>query len=494
MRRFFVGLLVFIATLSFVLAVMTNFLRHQLLDTQTFVTTTTEIAQSPAVKSEVNKEVTDAVFAQPAVQDALNQGIQELLPAPLLTFQDSIKGAAQQGVSALIGFVLDSQAFQKVLSEALTVMHQKLISGSGLSFNVGDAKSLTGLDQAGGIVGQAASLIPDNIAGFNLLDDQQTRQLNTAIKVLEKAWIWFALLSLVTTAGAIALSQQRRKTIRTWGLVTVIISLVFLAVPAFVQGPLLASLPDNVRPIVQEVWGVYIPRLDARMWVAFSVGLVVFVVAAVWGRLGLAEAMRKAWTSTADKLHEMRLAHAEHTQAALETGGEVEKVGFRERTKIFVETLDIPGRLGQVATHVEPNIRTYRGAGVAIAALLLLLWPGTATLGVFFVIVALLILYLGGLELILGIARKPAEGEIVEPGELTPAGAAGAGAAALAPARASSKAIAVVEAGPPEVHETKLDLPYAERISLLKELGELKDAGVLDDEEFTHEKERVLSL
>ncbi|MFN8104428.1 MAG: hypothetical protein U0U69_08200 [Acidimicrobiia bacterium] len=492
MRRFFVGLLVFVATLSLVLAVMTNFLRRQLLDTQTFVTTTTEIAQSPAVKSEVNKEVTDAVFAQPAVQDAIDQAV-TLLPAPLHQFQSSISGAAQQGVSALIGFVLDSQAFQKVLSEALTVMHQKLISGSGLSFNVGDAKSLTGLDQAGGVVGKAASLIPDNIAGVTLLDDQQTRQLNTAIKILEKAWIWFALLSLVTTAGAIALSRQRRKTIRTWGLVLVIISLVVLAIPAFLQGPLLASLPDNVRPIVQEVWDVYIPRLDARLWLSFSVGLVVFVIAAVWGRLGLVESLRKAWTSTTDKLHELRLAHAEHAEAAAAAGGEVEKVGFRERTKIFVETLDIPGRLGQVATHVEPNIRTYRGAGVAIAALLLLLWPGTATLGVFFVIVALLILYLGGLELILGIARKPAEGEIVEPAALTPA-AAGGGAPSLGAPRTSESATALVVPSEPAPEEPKLDLPYAERVSLLKELGELKAAGVLDDDEFAHEKERVLSL
>lgn len=490
MRRFFVGLLVFIATLSFVLAFMTNFLRRQLLDTQTFVTTTTEIAQSPAVKSEVNKQVTDAVFAQPAVQEALNQGIQELLPAPLLRFQDSITGAAQQGVSALIGFVLDSQAFQKVLTEALTVMHQKLISGDGLSFNVGDAKSLTGLNEAGGVVGQAASLIPDNIAGVSLLDAEQTRQLNTAIKILEKAWIWFALLSLVTTAGAIALSQQRRKTVRTWGLVVAIISLVFLAIPAFVQGPLLASLPDNVRPIVQEVWDVYVPRLDARLWFTFAFGAVVFVIAAIWGRLGLADAIRKAWASTADKVRELREAHAEHAQAAAESG-DVEKIGFRERVRVFVDTLDVPGRLGTVAEHVEPNLRVYRGVGVAVAALILLLWPGTTTMGVFFVVVALLVLYLGALELILGIARKPAAGEIVEPAELTTTAKV---APALGSGGADASGATVAVAVPDAEEETRLDLPYAERITLLKELGELRAAGVLDDDEFAHEKERVLTM
>lgn len=491
MRRFFVGLLVFIATLSFVLAVMSNFVRRQFLDTQTFVSTTTQIAEAPAVKSEVNKQVTTAVFAQPQVQEALNQGIQELLPAPLLRFQDSIEGAAQQGVSALIGFVLDSEAFQKVLTEALTVMHQKLVSGDGLSFNVGDAKSLTGLDQAGGVVGQAASLIPNDIAGVALLNEEQTRQLNTAIKILEKAWVWFALLSLITTAGAIALSQQRRKTIRTWGLLVVIFSLVLLAIPAFLQGPLLASLPDNVRPIVQTVWDVYVPRLDARLWLVFGLGLIVFIVAAIWGRLGLAESIRNAWSSTSDKIRELRAQHAEKVGLAAE-GGEVEKVGFRERAKVFVETLDVPGRLGAAAANVEPNIRVYRGVGVAVAALLLLLWPSPTT-GVFFFIVALLILYLGGLELIMGIGRQPEQGEIVEPGELGAAATQKVPALAAAGPGGGGAAVAVVEPTTDEPELPKLDIPYAERISLLKDLGELKASGVLDDDEFAAEKERVMS-
>ncbi len=490
MRRFFAGLLLFLASLLFVLAALTHWARNEVIDTPTFVRTASRIVASKTVKAEITEDITDAVFAQKQVDEALKEGIAEILPPKLATFRESIVAGARQGLAALIGLVVDSKAFEEVVGQTVTVMHRRLVDGRGLTFDLGDAKSFTGLDKAKGLVGQAASLIPDDLAAVKLLDDEQTRQVNTAISVLRGLWKWLSLLGLACLAGALWVSDDRRRTLVAFGVVVAALALLVVTVLAFARGPVLAGSPDQARPVLRVVWDETVPRLLTRLWRIAVLGVAVFAVAALWGRVGLVAALRRTWNAARERL-DARLAEraarpaleASATTGGAEAVAAPERVGFRERARIFVETLDAPTHLRAAAVYVAPSLRIWRGVGVAAFAVLLLLWP-RATMEVFFGLLAVLVLYLGCLELLMGFAPETAPG-------FAAAGARAGPAPEAAPAPEAPAPEPPAEAGP--AAPPPLDLPYPERIDLLARLGEAKDAGFLTADEFAREKSRVLT-
>jgi hypothetical protein len=190
-----------------------------------------------------------------------------------------------------------------------------------------------------------------------------------------------------------------------------------------------------------------------------------------------------------------------------------------EETRAFVDGLDLPERLARLAAFLRRNLRPVRWAGVAVGAVVLLLWPAP-TLSVLIWVLAFVALYIGLIELVLAVGARPetVAGPETSPVPISVKGGATAGngtdPAVLIPA-ASVRAGADGENTPVGmtaggdgvliVEPTAADLParhpmtsegvsvMSSKLDLLIRLGDARSAGVLTDEEFTSQKAQLLT-
>jgi hypothetical protein len=183
-------------------------------------------------------------------------------------------------------------------------------------------------------------------------------------------------------------------------------------------------------------------------------------------------------------------------------------------SRAFADGLNMPERSARVGALVRDHYAPARWTGISLGVLVLLLWP-EPTLSVLIWIAALVGLYLGALEWFMGRAPAPespapdgadasatgvvrgvADGaplappgvpaarqaEVAAPaGVLVGAGAAGA-------VRPDSRTEPLVPAAlTPQAISTLSD-----RLDLLVRLGTARDSGVLTEDEFRREKDRLL--
>jgi hypothetical protein len=163
---------------------------------------------------------------------------------------------------------------------------------------------------------------------------------------------------------------------------------------------------------------------------------------------------------------------------------------------------------------VRAHLGPARWTGIAIGALVLLFWPAP-TLSVLIWIAALVALYLGALEWLQNRAGEPAAGPM--PARVDGVAAPVSPAAVVPTSRGATDGVAVGSPIPPAatavgtppnaVPEPRAPEPLAPaaltpeaisalggRLDLLVRLGAARDSGVLTDDEFRHEKERLLAV
>ncbi len=468
MRRFAVGLLIFFGAFFAVMGNISNSARHQILDTNQFVAAADQIVATPAVQDALKTQLTDAIMSQKAVKQGLSDGLDEFLPKALLPFKDTIKVGAHQGVEATIGFIVDSDAFKNVINQALTVTHDKLVSGQGLTFDLGDAKSFAGLNKAGGVVGQAAKLLPNDIASVSLLSPAATQKVNTGVSLLKNMWWWMWLLGIGCFVGAVLASHRRRKTLRAFAVTAGVIAGVFVVMLLAVRSPVLSMVPSKGQSVATAIWDTIVPQYTGRLVWLIGFMAVAIVIISVWGHLGLWTRLTHAYAGAKEKVmaqsgdhpvqkpdmpmqsmdpkapgagatagaasggpskqasgtgatapHVAMSVTAEHPpvqsgppqqqQPVQQQPPQPQQRGtgsistFFRTVGTFIASLNIRAGLEGAGHHVTQYLSLYRGGGVVVGALFLLLWP-SPTLGVALVLAALVALYLGGIELLLGLA------------------------------------------------------------------------------------------
>jgi hypothetical protein len=245
------------------------------------------------------------------------------------------------------------------------------------------------------------------------------------------------------------------------------------------------------------------------LWLLVA-ALLVLVLTLVWGRLGLVAGVRRGIAAAREQLRVRREARA--TQAAAEgtvvegepgEGARAEEPWTRRVAawwRGFADGLDLPARTATMGTVVRDHFVAARWTGIAIGALVLLFWPAP-TLSVLIWIGALVALYVGALEWL----RSKAPAEVAPGAEVAPTVPPAVGGPALVPGDGNgppvTPAVVVPIARPaPEEPLVPAQLtPQAittlsGRLDLLVRLGAAHDSGVLTDDEFRREKERLLGV
>jgi hypothetical protein len=150
--------------------------------------------------------------------------------------------------------------------------------------------------------------------------------------------------------------------------------------------------------------------------------------------------------------------------------------------------MDLDRRAAAFGTFVEAHYQRARWAGIVLGALILLLWP-SPTLSTLILIGALVALYIGALEWLRSKAPAAQVEEAVEE-ELAAAVKRAVDQPALAVPAPRHNSEPLVPAGLTSEAISTL----GGRLDLLVRLGAAREAGVLTDDEFRHEKERLLGV
>jgi hypothetical protein len=522
MRRFVSGLLIVISAVSLILASTSLWTRRNVINTTVFVSNVETIVDLPQVEARINDRVTSTVMTNPDVQDAIDQAV-AVLPPRLQSFRPTVADGVRSIISAGVARLLRNDPFRPLTAAAVTSAHTQLINGQPVEFTLGQAKDLVPASARGGLAGQVLGLIPDDL-GVTILTPADAPQVYNAIDLLKSIWLWMGLLALATLAGALGVSRHRRGTLRAWSVTTLVLGLLVLVTLRVLRGRVVvAAKPDN-RDAVGAVYDVLAGSLRAwTIWlVVFTI--VVLVGTLTWGRLGVVAGIRRGARSARERVERRREAYVT-AQAAGAAGGvdgaavpvAEESWGRRvaANTRAFAEGLGFSERATSLGIFVRAHLGPARWTGIAVGAVVLLFWPAP-TLRVLIWIVALVALYLGALEWLINRASEGAA-DSQAAGVTTPAdGAIPVAVNGSAPTAGASVPRPPVQDGavapdgapvPPSIAQPVETVPAPrealtpefvstldDRLNLLVRLGAAHDAGVLTDEEFHHEKERLLAL
>lgn len=317
--------LVVIGLLLTPVAVMGNWAKNQLADTDTFVATFAPLAHDPAVKAFVVSEVMTVIEQQVDFETTTSEvfdAVSDLgLPPAATTALQALKRPAALGLQSLATTVVtnfvDSEAFENIWAQALRLSHQQLvaamtgdpasaiaISGSGeLSVQLGpilDAVKSALADQGFGF----ADAIPSVNVSITVAQSDGIGQLTLVYALAVGVGSWLPWIALAFLAAGVAVAK-RRKVALFWTGLTLGVLMVLLGIALRIGNIVtVASIAPRYVPI--DAAGVIydaVTALIASTVVALAVlAFTVMVISWAVGPYRPAPAIRAAFAEGAARL------------------------------------------------------------------------------------------------------------------------------------------------------------------------------------------------
>ena len=428
-RRRLALALVLVASLLAFPAILAVWVNRQVLNTDNWTTASTELLESPAVRSQLAGYLTDQLYANVDVEAE----IREALPPRLAPLAGPAAGLLRDRVELRTLQLLSRPEFQQRWEEANRAAHAALIrviDGDVESVELDVKALLEQTQQQVGVGGRAAGVLPADAARITILRADQLDGVQAAGRALKA----LAIVLLVLTFGLFGIAlvvapEWRRQAVRAYGAGLVVAGVAALVVGSLAGDAVVGALAQTaaMQPAVRDVWTISTTLLDEAAVATIFYGLV--MLAGAW----LAGPSRWA-------------------------------VGLRR----------------SLAPYLREPVLAY-GALAVLAAIVVLWWAPTPALRNPITAVVLLALLALGFE---ALRRRTAaefpDADRADVQRRVRQGLAQAGSSARARAGAVTGRAA---AQPPE----------AERLDRLERLVQLHADGILDDEELRAEKAKILN-
>ena len=447
-----------------VLAILSTWVDRQVFDTEEWGKTSLELLQNPEIQQQVATYAVDELYANVDVQGELEKGLDDINSSLGDTLAGPLAGAARQGADSLALRALGNDQVQSAWESANIAAHRTLIDviedkGEFTSTSEGQVElKLKPLiieiaDQVG-LGDQARDRIPDSVGNVKIVESDELAQVQTIARLIHGLALVSALLALVLVTLAVFLSPGYRWLTLFWLAVTLILSALLVLVLRSVAGDVLVpELADpDIQPAAHAAWGIATELLKSVawtvIWFAFALLAVAWVIAP---------------TRPSGKVREfLAVPFGKYPGATF-------------------------GLLGLVAF-----VFLIMGAGDGREFLVRLVVVLMAAAGFWFFRRQVMLEYpdadYAGLREFGERTREKAKGawadrpKNISMPKMGGKGDDSGGGEAQAPAKPEAET-AVLAAQP---------TPEGGRLEQLEKLGKLKDAGVLDDEEFAAEKKRIL--
>jgi len=296
------GLVVLAALLAF-LALHAIWLDRQLLNTDNWTASSSELLEKPAVRNQAAAFLTDELYQrvdiEAAIRDALPPRAQVLAEPAARLLRERVELRARQ--------MLQRPRVQALWEDANRTAHQmllKVLEGGGTAVStengtvVLNLKTLLDELQAQvGIGGRVAGALPADAAQITVLKSDQLATAQDVAKLIDGLPIVLVALSLLLFAAALLLAPDvRRHTVRGYGIGLMAAGAAAIASIAWAGDYIVGSLSDTAatEPVVRDVWDVYDTLLIEASTAAIGYGAVMVLGAWLAGPTAWAVDVRRA--------------------------------------------------------------------------------------------------------------------------------------------------------------------------------------------------------
>jgi hypothetical protein len=296
-RRKTVYALIVVASLLGFLSVFSIWANRQLLETDTWVNTSTKLLENEEIRTQVANTMVDTLYANVNVQGEL----QTALPPRLQPLAGPASAGLRELSLKLANQALQRPRVQQLWENANRAMHTQLINvvehNSSSDVNLDLGTIVTQLGQQLGV--DVAGKIPPGAAQIEVLPNDKLSQIQTAVKILRGLAIVLTVLTLLLFALAIYLADGwRREAFRSVGFAFIVMGVLVLVVRKLAGDAVVNSLAstESVKPAVTNTWSIATELLSAQGGAVIFYGIFIVIGAWLAGPMGFARSARRAIT------------------------------------------------------------------------------------------------------------------------------------------------------------------------------------------------------
>jgi hypothetical protein len=268
-RRIAIALIVIASLLAF-LAIFAIWANRQLLNTDNWAETSSQLLENDDIRTQVSVFVVDELYANVDVTSDLEQIFEQVLEperAAVLAgpAAGGLRSLAENGVNRLLQRPRAQQLWEQANRRAQARLLQIVEGGGDVVSTSGgevtlDLKSLLGQTQSNlGVGGRVEQKVPDDASQIVILQSDQLELAQDAVRLLKTLAVVFVVLSLALFALAIYLAEGwRREALRATG-----VGLLFAGAGALVARALAGdavvdalATTDAVQPAVEATWSI----------------------------------------------------------------------------------------------------------------------------------------------------------------------------------------------------------------------------------------------
>jgi len=314
-RRRLPLVLIVVATLLAFLAVFAVWANRQLLDTDNWTDTSSELLENEAIRGQISLFLVDELYANVDVKGE----IQRALPPRAAPLAGPVAGAlrqvAERGTTRLLGTPRAQNRWEQANRRAhgafITVIEG---GGDVVSTTNGDVvldlkTLLTQTQERAGVGGRLAGKLPADAAQIRILKSDELGFAQDLVNFFESLVLVLVLLTFGLYALAVYLARGwRREALRSCGYGFIVAGAGALIFQSLAGGAVVDALAktEDVRPAGEATWEIATSLLREAAGAMVAYGIVFVLAAWIAGPTGSAVATRR---SLAPYLREPRFAY-----------------------------------------------------------------------------------------------------------------------------------------------------------------------------------------
>jgi hypothetical protein len=313
-RRLPLALIAVASLLAFV-AIFALWANRQLLNTDNWTDTSSELLENDAIRGQVSVFLVDQLYANVNVQEQLAEALPPRAQPLAGPAAGGLKDLAIRGVDTLLQRPRPQELWEQANRRAHTRLLNVVEGGGDVVSTEGgdvtlDLKALLGqtADRVG--VGERAEArIPEDAAQITIMRSDELGLAQDAVDLLKAAAVVLVVLALGLFALAVYLAHGwRREALRATGFGLLFAGAAALVVRAFAGDLVVDALASTeaVRPAAEAAWSISTSLLVEAASAAVVYGVVLVFAAWLAGRTSWAVATRR---TLAPYLREPRIAY-----------------------------------------------------------------------------------------------------------------------------------------------------------------------------------------
>jgi hypothetical protein len=275
--------LVIVGVILAAVSLLSNWVKREALDTDTFRTTSQELIAHPAIQDQIAQTMVDQLYRNVDVSAQL----QKKLPPNLQALAAPIAGLGREAIDRAATELLDRPRVQTLFVTAASLSQSqvvKVLEGdtTRLSTTGGDVvldlrPLVVQLGDRFGFLGDVSTQLPPDAGRIVILrsDELDTAQNLTQVLKSVADWIWIPMI-LAWAAALWLVPGRRRKEVRAIAIGLIVAGVALLVIRRVAGSYLVDNLTasDSVRPAVDAFWTILSDGLAGAAWAVVVIGVI----------------------------------------------------------------------------------------------------------------------------------------------------------------------------------------------------------------------------